>query len=315
MEGRLQILPRRALLLAALGTAVLLSCVLSGANGITSQKLQGDHLLYLPVVLRRQSTSTIIIDHRHTDASKIPPQWVAAAKQLTVHFAHTSHGSQVLTGLQWMEARIPTYAVHIEVSGVVVHPQAIDALNIYDGNNYPNNTYITPDMYWETAAGLNYTRSVVATGWFDISLWTWCGQMSYYSDQQVQHYLDALAQLQSEYPSVHWIYFTGHTDGSAPGSALWRHNEMARQYVQQNGGVLFDFADIESYDPAGTFYPNASDACEWCDDWCADHPSSFACQNVPQDCAHTHGLQCTLKAQAFWWLMARLAGWDGNPSQ
>ena len=26
--------------------------------------------------------------------------------------------------------------------------------------------------------------------------------------------------------------------------------------------VLFDFANIESYDPAGNFYPTASDACE-----------------------------------------------------
>ena len=45
------------------------------------------------------------------------------------------------------------------------------------------------------------------------------------------------------------------------------------------GKVLFDFADIESYDPAGNYYPNGSDACEWCDDWCAAHPGD--CANLP----------------------------------
>jgi len=28
-------------------------------------------------------------------------------------------------------------------------------------------------------------------------------------------------------------------------------------------------------------------------------------------CAHSHRLNCVLKARAFWWMMARLAGWDG----
>jgi hypothetical protein len=273
-----------------------------------------DYYVFLPFVpgANGASPSAIVIDHRHTDVSAIPAQWITAAKQLTVHYAHTSHGSQVLDGLNWLEQRDPVYSVNIEASGDVVHPQQSGALNVYDGNNYPDDTYILPGMYWESADGLSHTRSVVDTGWFDVSLWTWCGQMSTYSDAQVQDYLDKVTALKAQYPQVRFIFYTGHNDGNWAGSRLLQNNNRVRQYVQQHGGVLFDFADIESYDPDGIYYPNASDACEWCDDWCAANPTHFACQSTPTGCAHTDGLQCTLKGQAFWQLLARLSGWDGN---
>jgi hypothetical protein len=40
----------------------------------------------------------IIIDHTCTDLSQIPDVWLEKAKNLTLHYAHTSHGSQVTTG-------------------------------------------------------------------------------------------------------------------------------------------------------------------------------------------------------------------------
>ena len=83
---------------------------------------------------------------------------------------------------------------------------------------------------------------------------------------------------------------------------------MVRDYVIANGKVLFDFADIESWDPDGNYYPETTDACEWCSKWCSEHPEDcdFACRR----CAHSHKFNCLLKAKAFWWMMARLAGWS-----
>lgn len=257
----------------------------------------------------------LVINHTCTDASQIPAYWLEQAKQLAVHYAHTSHGGQIMQGLEALETADASYDHGVFFAGASA-PSSLNCaageLCVYDGN--PPETYITPEDYWESSGGVDRTEAVADTGLFDYSMWSWCGQASSYSSTAIQNYLDTMAAFETSYPGMRFILMTGHTDGGS--ATLAANNAAIRQYAIDNDMVLFDFADIETWDPlgGGPYDNNGEGTCTWCADFCAANPSY--CTDLPSYCGHSNSptearLFCTLKANAFWWMMARLSGWPG----
>jgi len=137
-------------------------------------------------------------------------------------------------------------------------------------------------------------------------MWSWCGGCSDNTESGINIYLQAMTGLETAYPNVTFVYMTGHLDGTGVDGNLYARNNQIRAYCTANNKILYDFANIESYDPAGTYFPDESDACGWCSDWCSSRDCD-ACS-----CAHSHCFNCYRKGRAFMWLLARLSGWDGN---
>ncbi|MBN2102515.1 hypothetical protein JW835_00575 [bacterium] len=67
----------------------------------------------------------------------------------------------------------------------------------------------------------------------------------------VGYYLLQMSELEQDYPEVRFIYMTGHLDGTGLDGILNKHNEIICEYCCEYNKILYDFADIESYDPDG----------------------------------------------------------------
>ena len=106
-----------------------------------------------------------------------------------------------------------------------------------------------------------------------------------------------------------------------PRTYLKAANYVVREYCKANNKVLYDFADIESYDPDGTFYPFADENCDyyasrtgsllgnWAKEWQDSHTINVDWYDCPSP--HSEPLNANQKAYAAWWLFARLGGWPG----
>ena len=242
----------------------------------------------------------IVADHTVVDDFEHMPESVVelAKNEFTMFYGHTSHGSQIITGLWVVRDEDPLFDFNNGPGTFQFEEYSDDLGHNGDTSWVP----ITRDALDEPGSEIN------------LVMWSWCGGCSDNTEEGINTYLDAMDQLEVDYPDVRFVYMTGHLDGTGPSGNLYARNNQIRDYCEANGKVLFDFADIESYDPAGTWYPDETDLCNWCYAWCdtADCPWCSGC-------AHSHCFNCYRKGKAFWWMLGAMvtgmeAGVDSGPA-
>ena len=66
----------------------------------------------LPLISSMLFSEPIIIDHICTDISQIPEHWIRKARILfRISYGHTSHGSQIVSGMEVLMAKSDLYSL------------------------------------------------------------------------------------------------------------------------------------------------------------------------------------------------------------
>jgi hypothetical protein len=254
---------------------------------------------------------SMIIDHTMTNLSLISSEKIEKAKgNLHIAYGHTSHGSQLISGMEGL----------ITFKG-----------SLYSFNNGGSNGSL--DLRDRPFSGANDLGNPDRTAWsastrqyldqnsdINVVIWSWCGQVSTATEDDINTYLNLMNQLEEDYPNVTFVYMTGHIDGSGIDGNLHKHNEQIRKYCRENAKMLYDFADIESYDPdkkTNYMLLNADDGCYYDSDgngsrdanWAIDWQNSHIKDIDWYDCgsAHSQPLNANLKAYAAWAIWTKIA--------
>ena len=224
----------------------------------------------------------VIVDHTSCDSVDGIPKSTLDDIRTTfdIFYGHTSHGSQIVSGMQILDRQDDTrYRI-----------PALYEISDDLGHNGDTSWMAPTRTYLDAHPECNFV------------MWSWCGGCSDNTEEGIATYLAAMETLEAEYPGKIFIYMTGHLDGTGVDGNLYRSNNQIRDYCVAHDKHLFDFADIESWDPAGTYYPDETDACTWCSDWCGEN-ECLSCYS----CAHSHCFNCFRKGQAFWVMLAEIA--------
>lgn len=271
------------------------------------RKLFTAFLIIIAVTGLAAQKKAIIIDHNCISLDKVPESYLEEAKgKFRIAYQHTSHGSQLPSGMKLISNPACSY-------GTGEGQLYFRDYGISGASDLGN-----PDRTkWAEA-----TRNLLNNNTNNINMimWSWCGQVSSATQADIEQYLSLMSQLESDFPGVTFVYMTGHLDGTGEGGNLNQRNEQIRTFCKNNGKVLFDFANIESYDPEGNYYldKKGTDSCHyyegnirrnWAFEWCEKNPDK--CGSFY--CAHTPCLNCQMKSYGFWWMMARVSGWEGLP--
>jgi hypothetical protein len=296
---------------------------------------------------QNSGNQSTIADHtvaKEVVLRSIPREYIDKART-TLHIAyqHTSHGTHVSRGL----FGLPDYKDGDDVLfGITNDAPEAGKLDFHD---YAISPYAAPG---EAAADLssNETAFVQATRNFlddeanediNVVMWSWCNIAGH---QVAINYLPGMDALISAYGAggtkigtgtgkrpnpVTFIFMTGHANqGSNTGDGNPKNQAaLIIEHCQKHGYFCLDYYSIDTHDMddnywedtgddgnsaeyGGNFYADWQNAHQLGVDWYENRSSPGG--SVAFGAHNSQHITANRKAYAMWWILARMAGWDGK---
>jgi hypothetical protein len=291
------------------------------------------------------STSVIANDSVAYEAvlRSIPDEYINAARNdLHIAYQHTSHGTHVSYGM----FGLPDFQDGDELKYAITNnnPQA----NKLDFRDYAMASYAAPgenasDLSNNETAFIQATRNYLddpANSEINVVMWSWC---SITGHDVEGNYLPGMQTLINEYGPggskvgsgsgkrenpVSFIFMTGHAesnnnvgDGKPANQA-----RLIIDYCRENKFYCLDYYNIDTHDMGGNYWEDAGDdgnssaGGDFYADWQNSHTAGedyFENRSSPGGpvtfgAHNTQHITANRKAFAMWYILARIAGWDGT---
>ncbi|MFH1327078.1 MAG: dockerin type I domain-containing protein [archaeon] len=246
-------------------------------------------------------------------------------------------------GLEQLEILYPEYSVQVDCS--LSNLNEANALHVVKGQ-YTGSSWggawecrYGDEEYWSREAGRVITENTFAQAInqgkpIDYSTWGWSydiindlasidedGNIITFNDERMDAYFNAFVRFNTNpsFPDTIVYYMTAITDEpiyndpNYVGYKGWRvtkYNQDIRNEAIANDGILFDQADIENWNE-----DNTEQRIDTWDDGGTIRTLYLMHEDFDiSECGHVSNELTVKKAKAVWWMAARLAGWNGDPS-
>jgi len=265
----------------------------------------------------------IIADHRVVaEYEKIPQNYIDLVKRMWLTVPGESHSGGYRLGLQLLKSADAKFQVNITESG---SPEGYSDQHLRascatwgDIDNATGWIYSYGEQDWftsaqaiaRTKAGITYCNTNNLT--ISAMGFAWCYDPYIEVGEDITMYLNATQEYidyckSNKYPTK--IFFTtGPVDEWYTGQFgydNYRRYEQIRAYVLLDSTrILFDYADILCYDDDGTTSTETWEN--------HTYPAITTKNYLPTTYYHISEAGALRLGKAMWWMLARIAGWDGK---
>ena len=264
----------------------------------------------------------IIADHNVVDRfDDIPQYYIDEVKKMWLSYAGESHSEGIRNGFIALETAYPAYLVSVVESG---EPEGYTAINLRasratwgDINNESGWIYDYGEQDWftwplsttRTKASIQYCHDHgLALSAFGFG---WCYDYSEDGASLAADYNTAtdeyIAYCSANNIPTKIFYTTGPVDNYTEEQGYQQHlkYEAIRNHVLADPTrILFDYADILCYDANGS-----TNTTTWSGH---TYPIITSTNLTPTKTSHISSEGELRLAKVMWWMLARIAGWDGE---
>ncbi|MGD2035089.1 MAG: hypothetical protein PVF73_08540 [Bacteroidales bacterium] len=274
----------------------------------------------------------------------IPQEYIDLARtELHVAYQHTSHGTHVSYGLYGLQ----DYKNGDDILFGITNNDPTD--NKLDFRDYAMSSYAADgedaaDLSRNETAFIQATRNYLddpANAVINVVMWSWCNIAGHDVEG---NYLPGMQTLIGEYGrggskigtghgqrehAVTFIFMTGHANANSnlgDGHPKDQADKII-EYCRNNGQYCLDYYGIDTHDMDDNYWEDAGDdgnSAEYGGNFYVDwqnshgegvhyfHNKSYPRGNVTFGDHNTQHITANRKAYAMWYILARIAGWDGE---